>query len=204
MSAVETFRIDQAVVGLFLSPVALGFYVVGLSITNLPRFLAQSIGMVSYPAVASAGDAGTGYRLMWRYFWIATAVAVGVVVPLELSADTLIPFFFGHAFERSVLIAQILLAGTVAVSARRVLADGARGAGRPGLGTVAEVGAWLALVPMLAFFVPTMGVNGVALALTMSWVASLVFLVVALLWTSGSRTGVRAHAEQPQQLEEVA
>jgi O-antigen/teichoic acid export membrane protein len=203
MSAVETFRVDQAVIGLFLAPIALGLYVVGISLTNLPRFLTQSVGMVAYPAVASTDKAVTQWRLVWRYFWIATAVAVGVVVPLEMSAHILIPFFFGQDFEHSVPIAQILLAGTVAVGARRVLADGARGAGRPALGTIAEVAAWVVLAPMLALFVPRLGVNGVAIALTTSWIVSLVFLVAAVVWASDSRLRVRAGARQIRQIEEV-
>jgi O-antigen/teichoic acid export membrane protein len=204
MSAVETLRIDQAVIGLFLSPIALGLYVVGISVTNLPRFLTQSVGMVAYPAVASTDEALMRSRLVWRYFWIATAVAVAVVVPLEISASTLIPLFFGHDFEASVPVAQIMLAGTVAVGARRVLADGVRGAGHPALGTVAELTAWVVLGPMLALFVPRLGVKGVALALATSWAVSLVFLAAAVVWVSGSRAMARATAHRAGQLEEVA
>jgi O-antigen/teichoic acid export membrane protein len=204
MSAVETFRIDQAVIGIFLTPIALGYYVVGVSVTNLPRFLTQSVGMVAYPAVASADETVTQWRLVWRYFWIGMAVAVGVVVPLEVSVRILIPFFFGEDFDRSVTIAQILLAGTVAVGARRVLADGARGAGFPGLGTIAEVAAWVALAPMLAVFVPRFGVEGVALALTTSWLVSLMLLVAAVVWVSASRAMVRPGPGPTKQSEEVA
>ena len=50
VSPLETLRLDQAIVGLFLSPTALGLYVVGVSFTNLPRFIAQSIGFVAYLA----------------------------------------------------------------------------------------------------------------------------------------------------------
>src|SRR5436190_2109755 len=46
VSPTEVFRVDQAVVGLFLSPAALGVYVVGLAFTNLPKFFAQGIGQV--------------------------------------------------------------------------------------------------------------------------------------------------------------
>ena len=49
----ETFRLDQAVVGLFLTPAALGLYVVGLAFANLPRFIAQSVGYIAYPRINS-------------------------------------------------------------------------------------------------------------------------------------------------------
>jgi O-antigen/teichoic acid export membrane protein len=197
MSAVETFRIDQAVIGLFLTPTALGLYVVGVSITNLPRFLTQSVGMVAYPAIASASATTVKYRLIWRYFWIALGITIVVVVPLEMMANVLIPFFFGREFARSVPIAQILLAGTVALGCRRVLADGARGAGYPGLGTFAEVVAWMALAPALAILVPTMGINGVALALAISWLVSFILIAAAILWMQSARSlGVSASPTQ--------
>jgi O-antigen/teichoic acid export membrane protein len=191
MSAVETFRIDQSVIGLFLTPAALGLYVVGVSITNLPRFLAQSIGMIAYPVVATTRDRRASYRAVWRYVWISIAVSIAVVAPLELLAGTLIPFFFGRDFAHSATIARILLAGTVAVAARRVLTDGARGAGYPGAGTIAEIASWVALAPMLVLLVPRFGVNGVAGALAASWVISLAVLAAIVL-----RAGIRPSATQ--------
>jgi O-antigen/teichoic acid export membrane protein len=201
MSAVETFRVDQTVIGLFLSPVALGLYVVGVSVTNLPRFLAQSVGMVAYPAVASTADLKAAFRLMWRYLWIGVAVVLAVVIPLEALAHVLIPFFFGEDFNRSVPIARVLLAGTVALGARRVLADGARGAGYPGVGTVAEIGAWVVLAPGLALLVPPFGIDGVALALTVSWLLSLAFLVLMMLWLGRGTAVTNANRAATSQVE---
>ncbi len=51
-SPIEYYRVDQAVVGLFLTPVALGLYSVALAFTNLPRSIANSLGVVAYPHVA--------------------------------------------------------------------------------------------------------------------------------------------------------
>src|SRR6202011_5572558 len=65
ISVVQTFRVDQAVVGLFLAPVALGLYVVGLSVTNLPRFVALGVGWVAYPNIAGQADRGAAHRSMW-------------------------------------------------------------------------------------------------------------------------------------------
>src|SRR5206468_1604982 len=72
VSPIEGLRADQQAVGLLISPAALGLYVVGQSITNLPRFVAQSIGLVGYPHVASA-PRDVGRLTMWRLFWLATA-----------------------------------------------------------------------------------------------------------------------------------
>src|SRR5215204_2355084 len=96
-SPVETFRLDQAVVGLFLTPAALGLYVVGLAFANLPRFIAQSVGYIAYPRVA-ARRGEDAWRELWQFFWLATGLSAFVVFMLELGVGWLVPGFFGDEF----------------------------------------------------------------------------------------------------------
>lgn len=179
-SPIETFRLDQAVVGLFLTPAALGLYVVGLAFANLPRFIAQSIGYIAYPRIA-AERGREAWREVWQFFWLGTGSAALVVVALELSVDKLVPLFFGHAFSGAIDLTRILLVGALFLSARRILSDGVSGLGRPGLGTIAEVSSWAFLLPGLAIFAPLWAARGVALALTVSAALSFTVLLVLLL-----------------------
>lgn len=180
VSPVETFRLDQAVIALFLTPAALGLYVVSLTLTNLPRFVAQSIGMVAYPEVASISDPQAARRRMWRYVVVGALITALVIAPLEVMAGLLVRFFFGDEFGGAESITRILLLGTFFVGLRRVLADGARGAGYPGLGTIAEVASWMSFLPALALLLP-LGGRGVALALSFAWGFSLLVLAVAVV-----------------------
>ena len=179
-SPVETFRLDQAVVGLFLTPAALGLYVVGLAFANLPRFIAQSVGYIAYPRVAARkGD--EAWRELWQFFWLASGAAALVVLVLEIGAEWLVPVFFGDEFSGAVVLTRILLIGALFLSARRVLTDGAQGLGRPGLGTIAELSSWVFLLPALGIFVPLWEARGVALALAVSSALSFVVLLGLLL-----------------------
>jgi O-antigen/teichoic acid export membrane protein len=177
ISPIDALRLDQAVVGLFVTPVALGLYVVAQAFTNLPRIVAASIGMVAYPQVASHRDSAVGRRAVWRYFFLGTALCALVVGALEIVAGELVTVFFGSEFSEATSIARILILGTFFMAARRVLTDGVNGLGHPGLGTVAEVASWLLLVPGVAILLPRYGVDGVALALTLAWAGSLLVLV---------------------------
>jgi O-antigen/teichoic acid export membrane protein len=183
-SPVESFRIDQAVAGLFLSPAALGLYLAGLAFTNLPRFVAQSVGMVAYHKVASDADSATSRVTTLRFFWLNTAAAVAVVGALELTVGFLVPLFFGRAFEGGVPVARVLLVAALFLSMRRVLTDALRGEGRAAIGTLGEVLSWLLLVPLLGVLTPLFGIQGVGLSLLGSSLLSL--LVVA----AGARRGV--------------
>jgi O-antigen/teichoic acid export membrane protein len=180
VSPVETFRTDQAVIALFLTPAALGLYVVSLAFTNLPRFVAQSIGMVAYPKVASMNDPKAARHRMWRYVVVAAVINALLIAPLEAMAGVLVRFFFGDEFAGAESITRILLLGTFFLGLRRVLADGARGAGYPGLGTVAEIASWVSFLPAIVLLLP-LGGRGVALALSVAWGFSLVVLAVGVV-----------------------
>jgi O-antigen/teichoic acid export membrane protein/O-antigen ligase len=181
VSPIEALRLDQALVGLLLAPVSLGLYVVAQAFTNLPRVVAMSIGMIAYPHVASQPDAAVARRAMWRYFLLGVLSSVLVIGVLEAVTGELVGLFFGSEFAEATPIARILLLATLFMAARRVLTDGVNGMGRPGLGTTAEIASWVLLVPTIAILLPRYGVEGVALALAISWFASLLFLIVLVL-----------------------
>jgi O-antigen/teichoic acid export membrane protein/O-antigen ligase len=192
VSPVEDLHLDQAAVALFLNPVSLGFYVVAQAFINLPRLVAQSVGMIAYPIVAGHHDPRLARRSLWRHFGLGAGLALGAVAVLEIAVPSLISLFFGAAFSEAVPIARILLIGAFCVSARRVLADGVRGAGYPTLGSIAEAASWMIMVPAMVVLTPAFGPEGVALAVTGAWAASLIILLVVtayVLHGQGKRFG---------------
>jgi O-antigen/teichoic acid export membrane protein len=190
LSPVATFRLDQALIGLFLPPRALGLYVAGLALTNLPEFIARGVGMIALPQVARATTTARS-KEMERYVILSIALTGLVVVALELAAGQLVPLFFGSEFEDAVLVTRILLIGTFFWGVRRVLTDAAAGSGRPGAGSVAELVSWLAVVPALAFLMPLWGIEGAAAAITISSAASLAALALVLRFDGLRRLGSR-------------
>ncbi len=179
-SPVEAFQLDQAIVGIFMSKAQLGIYVVGVAFTNLPRFIAQSIGLVAYPRIAADPDPRGRIRGILTFAAVTFALAGTVAVVLELALPHLLPWLFGDAFAPAVEIAQILLVAAVLFALRRVLAEGLRGAGRPGLGSLAEVAALASLLPAAALFSDS-GASGIALALVVSAAVGLCAIVLGLI-----------------------
>jgi O-antigen/teichoic acid export membrane protein len=178
-SPIETFRLDQALVGLVLTPAALGIYVVALALTNVPRFVAQSIGMVAFPQIASQADSGNDLRSIWRFLGVTLVLAAAVVVVLEACAPALVRIFFGSAFVDAVPVVRILLIGSLCFAGRRVLTDAARGAGHAFAGSLAELCSWAVLIPLL-LILPS-DVQGVAAALTISSAVSFAALAAIVL-----------------------
>lgn len=181
---VEAFQVDQLIVGLMFSPAGLGLYVVAVAVTNAPRFVAHSIGIVAYPRIAAQADGRTAVRVLWRYFGIAMALSLPIVLVLELCVGWLIPLLFGEQYAGAVPIARLLMIGALFQAARRVLADAARGLGRPELGSRAEVVSWFVLVPAVVLLQPQ-GLEGIAGAMVITYGVSLGVLVLSVLLDGG-------------------
>ena len=150
----------------------------GIAFTNLPRFIAERVGAVAYPAIAEREHNVATRRLIWRFVGVGVAAATVVVAALEIAAGWAVPLFFGGDFRPAVSITRILLLGALFVSARRVLTAAANGVGRPGYGGVAELTSWGILVPALAILTPLGGLAGVAWALVVSAAGSCAVLLV--------------------------
>ena len=178
VAPLEAFQLDQAIVGLFISPMALGLYVVGVAFTNIPRFIGQAIGLVAYPHLAAHRDAPDAARSVLRFMAAGLALCGLAAAAVELALPWLVPHLFGAAFAPAVGIGRVLLLSALLVSMRRLLADCARGVGLPGLGSAAEVAA-LALFP-LAVLVIGGGATGVAWALVLSGAVPLGLVVPRL------------------------
>ena len=181
VSPVETFRLDQALVGLALSPASLGLYAVAVSFSNLPRFIGQSLGMVLYPHVARQATAAQAWKSLWRFFLLSLGTAVVVVVAVESVLNVILPLLFGAEFTGAISVTRILIVAGLFLGLRRVLADGARGAGYPGAGTVAELVAWAVLIPALWALTTRLGLIGVATAFAAAAGSGMLFLVGYLL-----------------------
>jgi O-antigen/teichoic acid export membrane protein len=174
---IEALRPDQLVVGLFLSPSALGLYVVGIAFTNLPRFLAQSVGLVTYPRIAAERDAVLAFRLLKRHLFVTLGASGTVVVVVSVVCGTLIPKIFGQEFSAAVPVTRILLIAAIPNSIRRVLGDGLRGMGRPGAAAVAEIVTALTLLASLALLLPRWHIEGAAAALAISAVCGVTVML---------------------------
>ena len=193
-SPVEAVRLDQMALAIFLPAAALGTYVVGLAITNLPSFVSKSIGVVAFPTVAAEKDIAKARQMVVRYTLLDLVLSLVIVAPLFLLARWIIPLLFGNAFKDAVVISYIMLPGTVFLSVRRVLAEGLRGLGLPAIGTIAEIVALGWLLAALAVCVPLLGARGAAVAMTTAYAAS---LVVTLLGARRARRGMRTPAPEP-------
>jgi O-antigen/teichoic acid export membrane protein len=180
VAPIEGFQLDQAIVGVFISPAALGIYVVGVGFTNLTRFMSQAIGIVAYPHVAAERDTRARTRSIIRFVTMALLLCGATVIGVEVAVPLLVPLLFGSAFHAAISVARILLISALFFGLRRVLNECSRGAGRPGLGSIAEIVSLVILLPAVMLLYGD-GARGVAVALVIASGAGLASIVLGLL-----------------------
>jgi len=181
VSPIDDVRADQLLVGLVVDARALGLYVAAISFCNLPRFIAQSIGLVSYPRVASAETAAGAWAVVIRSSKIGIGLVAVTVIFLLLVVPFVLPFFFGKEFEDAVGLAQILLIAAFFLSIRRLFTEFCRGLGHPGYGSIGELISLLVLLVGSALLIPGSEETGIAWAVLAGSVVSAVLLAALLL-----------------------
>lgn len=172
-SPVDALNVDQMVVGLFVSPHALGLYVAAYAFTNLPTTAAASIGLIAFPRVAGAGSPTEAREQIRSYLVLTVAVTAAIVIPLEVVGGPLLRVFFGDAFGSADSTLRILLVGTLFYAGRRLLIDAANGLGRPHLGSLSEIVSLLSLLATMPILVTRWGLNGAALSVALATAVSL-------------------------------
>lgn len=185
VSPVETFRVDVLLVALLFPSQIVGYYAIALSVSNVPRFIADGLVAVAYPHI-SGQDASCGHASTRKYMLAAVALCGAASLVLALAAPDVIPLLFGQRFEPAVVLSVISVGAACLISIRRVGTDCLRALGKPGASTGIEVVTLVLLVPAFVVLGPWGDGRGVALSLAISAAVGLV-LTVRLLRTLAIR-----------------
>ena len=201
VSPMATFRVDQAVIGLFLAPEALGLYVAALAFTNLPGFISKGIATIALPHVDVDTRGRPGRRVASFHRGRGRAHRRRRRPARADRGLCSYPSSSAPDFEAAVPLTRILLIGAFFAGVRRVLTDSTSAKGRPGLGSMAELVSWIVLGAALLVLMPIWGVEGVATAITISAAAGLIALLVLLRTRSSDSSPPRRFVPSPKLLD---
>ena len=175
----ESFRLDQFAAGLLISPHALGLYAAGQAFGNLSRFIAGSVAQVAYPLVAKRRETQAGIDTVWKFFYVSSAFIAMVTLTLCAITPTLIRVLFGPKFEDAIIIAELLIVGSLFAAIRKVVVESIRGLGHPKISTYAELSMYPWLLTGGLAMTNMYGVLGLALAVAIAHFISMLVGVIA-------------------------
>lgn len=180
--------VDQLVLSLFVAPSELGLYVVAVTMATAVGLFPQAAGIVTL-AAGSNSNSIQARRIIGHSFRASLSWLIIMCSLLYILAPALIRVIFGVAFARSATACRILLPGAAALGLNQVLYDGARSLGQPALPSYAESFATAVTLLGLWAFLPKLGFIGAALASTLAYISSFVFM----LFLCRSRIRIRLH-----------
>jgi stage V sporulation protein B len=181
-------RLDQLLVPALLNLGSAGVYLVAVRISEVVTQVSSSAAAFLFPEVASQPE-----RRATKVTEVTTRLTLLVVVagalPLAVLAQPILALAFGPEFADGASTVRIMLVAMVPLSLVRLLAGDLKGRGRPGIVSVAALVAVVATIAGDLILIPSLGIDGAALASLVAYAVSAVILLSAYRRTTGGALG---------------
>jgi O-antigen/teichoic acid export membrane protein len=161
-------KIDQALVALWLPHAELGLYVVALTVANGPLILAQTLGNLAFPKISNQTELGGKTVVFGRYLRFTLAVTIACTAVLLPINPWLIPLLFGQPFAPAATVANIMLLGLPAASAKILFMNALKAWDRSLVIVKAEAIGLTAAALSLVLLLPSFGIIGAAWSLVVA------------------------------------
>jgi O-antigen/teichoic acid export membrane protein len=177
------FRADSFVVNLFLGVRSTGIYSVTSGLAETLWYVPNALGIVMFSrAVDPRADAARVAATLTR---AAVAVTLAATIPAFVLGPYFVRFLYGSEFADAGVALRFILPGIVAYSIVAILTRFLSGRGRPGTTTLI-LGTGLAVnVVANLILVPRLGINGAALASSISYSITALLTLAVFLRVSG-------------------
>jgi O-antigen/teichoic acid export membrane protein len=177
-------RVDQILVGVIASDVALGLYAVAVNGAEILLFLPTAIATALLPAAAREREAA-GVDRSLRTFRCAAILALASIVFAAAVGWLAIPAVFGAEFRDAVAPFMWLLPGALGYTALSIFSNALLAARAPGLSSLGSAAALGVGVALDLALIPVFGASGAAAAASVAFLAG--GATVALLYRRASR-----------------
>ena len=172
------YRLDQFLVAAFVSRAAVGHYTVAVGLGESVWWISSAVAMVLLPRLTQM-DSKRAQEMTPLLSRNTLLVSIGAAAALMVASPILIRILFGSDFTPATTPLLLLMPGVVAASAGRVLGSYLFSQGRVIYNTYATfiaLGVTLALDIVL---IPTLEIEGAAIASSVAYVVS---LAATLYW----------------------
>jgi len=169
-------KLAQLLISLLLPASDLGIYLRAVAFADGLLIIPRTIGWVTL-ASASSSEGLEARRWTRRSLLLTAGWLVPAAVALWFLSPIAVPALFGSAFTPSILPLRILILGSCAMGLSTVLYEAARSANRPEIPWYAELVGFGVTVLLLALLLKPYGIIGAAMASTVAYTATLIFML---------------------------
>jgi O-antigen/teichoic acid export membrane protein len=174
------YQIDLYIIAYLLGAKQIAFYSIAVGIATLLWYLPNTVGVVLFPALSSEDnekDIHIFSALVCRHTLVTTSLGA---ICLALIGKYLILLFYGAQYIRSVNAMLLILPGVVAMSIYKILTRNFSSRNRQQVSIMAATISLIVNICLNFAWIPKYGIEGAALASTVSYIfagAILVFKV---------------------------
>jgi O-antigen/teichoic acid export membrane protein len=178
-------RVNFAAIQLILGTAATGIYSITVAVAELPMLVSAAVATASYGRIGSEGGLASA-RLVVRIVhlnWLLLLVVSPILYLLSVFA---IPAFLGEAYRPSLLPLAVLLPGVILFSSASAFsAYFTNQLGRPMLSAAIAVVSTAICLILSWLLTPRFGIEGAAVAASVTYAAGMVFAAGLFVKTSG-------------------
>lgn len=182
------YRADLFLVNFFLVPAAAGVYVIAIQIAERLWILSRSVSTVLLPRLSELHEEEDVRRrltpLVARWVGGLSLLAALVLAPV---ASWLVDLVFGADYLEAAGSLRWLLPGVVVGAVGRVLANDIAARGRPELNMYTSAGVLSVNVGANVLLIPSLGIDGAAIATSLSYLLNLFAKLAIYAHLSGNR-----------------
>ena len=182
------YRLDVLLLSFFLGVTAVGVYATAVTAVEVLWYVPEAVATVLFPRTASTcnEEARSFTPAVSRNVFALTWI-MGML--LALLSYPVVIIVFGERYEGSVFALQLLLPGVIALSLSKVLSSDLAGRGFLLYNTLSSFVGLVATVVFDIVLIPHWGINGAAVASSISYFLSTLVVLGLYLRVSGNSIG---------------
>ena len=173
------YRIDILILKFLSNNKEIGFYSLGVSISEQLLQIPMAIGIVVISRSANQSNIPELVKDVGRMLRLGLLIVTGASLVLFFIVPFAVPLIYGPAFSKSIMVVQQILPGIIFFVIIRVLCSSLAGLGKPWIILIIFVPALLLNVVLNFLWIPTYGCIGAAWATNVSYISGALVLLIA-------------------------
>jgi O-antigen/teichoic acid export membrane protein len=179
------YRLDVLLLSFFMGVTAVGIYAVAVAATEVLWYVPEAVATVLFPRTAGTSEEeARSFTPMVSRAVFPWTLALGVL--LALLSYPVVILVFGGQYAAAVLPLRLLLPGVVMLSLSKVLSSDLGGRGLLLYNTLSSLVGLIATVALDTLLIPRWGINGAAVASSISYTLSTLLVLVLYIRVSGN------------------
>lgn len=155
-----SLRIDQLLIGTFMTNNDLGIYIVAVIFAELPFKVSNAITKVLFAKISSKGEYPSNFTT--KILRLILLISLFLIVVILLFGDYLIKSLYGDYFHDVYSILILLLPGSFFFNITQILSSDLSGRGYPSYGMKSGIIVLLISFIFNIYFIPRFGLIGIA------------------------------------------